>query len=537
MPTVAKKRFFLLELEWRVRFFALFCGGFVGLAAPGFDQWYIPWFCMVSLLLLTVTSREPWSAALRGFYFGFGYNLVYLSWFLTFRPVYCQGTFVFCHQVVVLAFWLLVSAAEGAFTGIFSCFMRALPLVAGWLPSKHQGRWRWPAFFVVPFLWMLVDRLCNTTQLLGFPWSAVQYSQCQQLVVLQSASLIGGTGIAAWIMLVNTTLLSLLLRNAWFKSVLSWIFARDLTSESLLPFIFGTDMKLAAHSVVTLLICSVLLVFGCKRLELERALLATKQKVTVSAVQAGVSPKTHKVSDAFVYYKYFELIAKAPAGTICVLPEWVFPLDFSKDQDLFSNTATRAKRDGQSWVFGCFDNDKVGRKFNSVSAIAASGAVLPVVYHKRYLVPVGEYTPDWIRESPAGVILYGADKKYRDTSSGERPVIFDLGKAKIAPVICFECAYPKLCAQSIRAGGQLITDSSDNSWFERSILSNQMVGFCVMRAVENHRSFVFSTALGPSAIIDSSGHILQLAPLEAPAVITSEVPVENDTTLFTRWCF
>lgn len=32
-----------------------------------------------------------------------------------------------------------------------------------------------------------------------------------------------------------------------------------------------------------------------------------------------------------------------------------------------------------------------------------------------------------------------------------------------------------------------------------------MVSFCVLRAVENHRSFVFATALGPSTIIDSTG--------------------------------
>lgn len=535
--SVSKRALLIVGLEWRVRFFALLCGVFVGLAAPGFDQWYIPWFGMVSLLLLTVTSKEPWIAGLRGFFFGFGYNLVYLSWFLTFRPVYCQGTFLLCPQVVAPIFWVMVSAAEGVFISIFPCLMRATPLTAGWLPDMHKGHWRLPAFFVIPFLWLLVDRLCNTTQMLGFPWSPIQYSQCSQLVVLQSASLIGGVGIAAWIMLVNTTLSSVFLTSDRVKQFLSRIFARDLSRENLSPLMFSSRKKLVAHSVLSLLICLLLLVFGYKRLESEKSLLATKSKVTVSALQAGFSVKTHKVSDAFVFGKYFELIAKAPTDTVCVLPEWVFPLDFSKNKEVFDRTARSFKRYGQSWIFGCFDTDPLGRRFNSVSAMTADGKVAPVVYHKRYLVPVGEYTPDWIRESPVGIILYGANKKYRDTSSGERPVIFDLGKLKVAPVVCFECAYPKLCAQSTLAGGQLLTDSSDNSWFKRSILSNQMVAFCAMRAAENHRSFVFSTALGPSAIIDSSGRILQKAPLETPSILTGQVPVESDITLYTRWCF
>lgn len=64
-----------------------------------------------------------------------------------------------------------------------------------------------------------------------------------------------------------------------------------------------------------------------------------------------------------------------------------------------------------------------------------------------------------------------------------------------------------------------------------------MIAFCVMRSVENHRSFVFSTTLGPSAIIDSTGRILRQAPREESAAITAEVPIESDTTLFTQFSF
>jgi apolipoprotein N-acyltransferase len=213
------------------------------------------------------------------------------------------------------------------------------------------------------------------------------------------------------------------------------------------------------------------------------------------------------------------------------------PLNFSTGRKALQYASVFPARKAQSWILGVFDKDSQGHTYNSVCAITNQGTILPSVYHKRYLVPVGEFTPDWIRETPIGTVLYGFNKQYNDTSSGDKPVVFDLGKIKVAPLVCFENAFPRLCTESIRTGGELLVDSSDNSWFYRSILSDQMISLGVMRAVENHRSFVFATALGPSAIVDSSGHILRQAPREKTAAISCEVPIEKDITPYTSWCF
>lgn len=99
-----------LKTEWGWRFLAGLWRAVVGLAAPGIDLFYLPWVAMSSLLLLTALAREPWSAAGRGFCFGTTYNLVYLSWFLAFRPVFCEGNFVFSPGLMAAGFWILVSA-------------------------------------------------------------------------------------------------------------------------------------------------------------------------------------------------------------------------------------------------------------------------------------------------------------------------------------------------------------------------------------------------------------------------------------------
>ena len=508
------------EAHWRM--VAALCGAVLGLAAPGLEQWYLPWFWTTSLLLLTVAARSPWLAGCRGYCFGLGYNLVYLSWLLTFRSVYCEGTSALCPQFAAFAIWLMLAAWQALYVSIFPCLIKALPLVSGWLPVRLEKKWYWPTFVVLPLAWVLIDRMCNTTQLLGFPWSPLHYSQYKQLVVIQSAAVIGGVGISAWIMLVNANLAALLASNVWGR-------------EKFTALAFTSGRGLFANTALTVFLSFLLLWFGYSRLEAEK--VAVKEKVLFSALQAGLSVKVHQASITDVLKKYFDLSAKSPANSVCVWPEWAIALNYRSNAASLNMASQIAARKKQSWVVGIFDRDQEQRIFNSVCAFSQDGKVLQDVYHKRYLVPVGEYTPDWIRQTPIGTLLYGIGKKYNDMSSGERAVVFDLGKAKVAPVLCFENVSPQVCAAGVRAGGEVLTDSSDNSWFRRSILSDQMVSFCVLRAAENHRSFVFATALGPSTIVDSTGHVICQAGREVPATISAELPIERDITPYTRWCF
>ena len=305
--------------EWRWRFVAAVCGAALGLAAPGLEQWYLPWFLPTSLLLLTFASSSPWLAGCRGFCFGMAYNLVYLSWLLTFRSAYCEGTFAYCPQFAAFAIWLMLAAWQGLYVSIFPCLVKALPLVSGWLPVKLEKKWHWPSFVVLPVLWVLIDRMCNTTQLLGFPWSPLHYSQYKQLVVIQSAALIGGVGISAWIMLVNANLAALLTSNVWGR-------------EKFAAIAFPSRPRCLAHTSLTVLISVLLLLYGYSRLERERT--AEKKTLLFSALQAGRSVKAHQVSAIDILKTYFELSAKCPANSVCIWPEWSIALNFKFIADI-----------------------------------------------------------------------------------------------------------------------------------------------------------------------------------------------------------
>lgn len=525
------------RIEWRWRLVAAICGAITGLSAPGLELWFLPWFSLTSLILLTVTARDSWLASVRGYYFGIFFNLVYMSWLLLFRQEYSSGVYVLPAILVSAIFWILLAGMQGIYISVVPCLIKALPITGGWLPCRYQGRWHLPSFVVWPLLWILVDRLCNTTQLLGIPLTTLHYTQYKQLPLLQCASVIGGVGITAWIVLVNANL------AAWLTHGRKEFGSINCTSRRALLF----------NSAFTLLFSVSLIAYGANRLaQASKSSITSAQSATsplppvpagvqrtvaVAALQANLSEVLHKVKADKVVIKYLNLAASCAPGTLCIWPEWSFPVTYSKSPHIFQALAVFPKRDKQSWVVGASDRGPLGEIYNSACAIESSGQVLPQVYHKRYLVPVGEYIPDWIKSTPLRFIMFGNNKLPRESNSGAESVILPLRQAKIAPVICFEAAYPRLCAQSVRAGGELLVDCSDNSWFKSSILSDQMVAFCVLRAVENHRSFVFATALGPSTIIDSTGHIVAQAPRQKECTVKAVVPLEHDLTPYTRWCF
>lgn len=513
----AEPSLFRRELPYRLA--AAVMGALLGLSAPGFEQWYLVWFGLTPVLYLAVTAKEPWLAGVRGWYFFTAYNLVYMSWYLYFRPIFGQGNFVVLPFLLPVSFWLVMSAWQGLFVSIFTCVLKAIPLTGGWLPRQHQGRWLLPGCVILPLLWILLDRMCNATELLGVPWSSLEYSQYKQVPIIQAASIIGGAGIGACIVMANVTILGLLSHKR----------------PELKDFGFGSKASMILNTVVSLSLLLALPAFGIWRIAQQDG--TPRKMQMVSAVQSNQSTKLHGVSADKIATTYLDLCKKSPAGGICIWPEWAFPFDFTCHAGLFKTAATVPKKWKQSWVLGVVDTDAQGREYNSVCAMDRTGKLLPEIYHKRYLVPFGEFTPGWARETPIGVILYGFNKYYNDTTPDTKTVLFKLSNGCVGSMLCFECILPGLSVESVRAGAEILVDCSNTCWFYSSNLSDQMHAFCTLRAVENHRSFVFSTVLGPSLIVDSIGRHLRQAPREQAASISAEVPVETDLTPFTRFFF
>lgn len=513
----------LMAGEAPVRLMALLLGAVFGLSAPGFDQWYLAWFALVPLLGLCISAGEPWQAGVRGWYFFMGYDLVYMHWYLSIREEILAGAFSSFPLFMKSSFWLMMSAWQALFASIFCCVLKALPLTGGWLPerSRLDGRFCFPSFVAVPLLWLLIDRMCNSPALLGVPWTALEYSQYKQLAILQSASIFGGAGLASSIILANLALLGVI----------------GFGSPSLRPLSYRSASSLWLNTALAAVFLVSVFCFGNWRLESELASSPAKRTLIVSAVQSGVYPGNVDADYGAQYRAHERLSSASPAGSVCVWPEWSFPVVFSIARKFVQDTARVPAGRDQSWIIGCVDRDRESREFNSICAMDRKMGLAPVPYHKRYLVPFGEFTPDWVRHTPLGFLLYGPEGKFENSVADRSTVVFPMSDVAVGPLLCFECLMPGLSVDNVRGGAQLLVDCSYTGWFEKSILGDQMLAQCAMRAAENHRSFVFATTLGPSAIIDSTGRILRRSPREEPSLIEAEVPVESDITPFTRFSF
>ena len=126
------------------------------------------------------------------------------------------------------------------------------------------------------------------------------------------------------------------------------------------------------------------------------------------------------------------------------------------------------------------------------------------VYVKQHLTPFGEYIP---LRSLAGKISPLVND-VRDFSPGNASVVFKIGAAKIAPVICYELLDDQILQQAAKSSN-LLTVQTNSATFGDSAESAQQLQITRIRAIEHSRNVLSVSTTGYSAIIDYNGKVLQ----------------------------
>ena len=501
-------------------FMAAVCGGVFGLSAPGFDQWYLAWIALVPYLLLTVSSSGIKDAFLRGLVFGAAYNLVYLNWYIHLHPLAWLGYNEPESIALAVAAWLIVSLHQALIVAIVTAAIRLLPLTGGFFPRVVEERLCLPAPLVIPALWVLAEnKILNAPNFLGVPWPMIEYSQYQVLPVIQIASWIGGIGLGALIVMFNTVL----------ASVIATVTAR-ISFKSLACH---TSSSAVSQGLTVALCVAGVVAWGYSRLNVPQY-AADTVSVLQGSINIDMERTKHRYTLPELMDRYGTLLAKAPPG-LCIWTESALPAYLKNETQLLSDLTRASKEAKHPMVVGSIDRDFDGRVYNSAFGIDSDGRLYNAVYHKRYLVPFGEYMPNFAHYLPEWVQRLTNTPAGAGFHAGQKPVVLDLDGQKIAPLICFETLSPELCASSVRNGGNLLVNLSDLAWFHESMVGDQMVAFSVMRAIENARYFVFAANTGPSAIIDSNGRIVHRSIPGKVVVLTGKVRYNSERTAFTQW--
>lgn len=496
-------------------------GALLGLSAPGLDQWYFAWVGLIPLLLLTASANSPWQAFFRGLVFGTAYNLVYLNWYLALYPLDWLGFNQWQSMLLAAAAWLIVSLHQGLIIAIFAALCRLLPLTGGLQPRVIEERWHIPAILIIPLLWVLWEnKLGNAPDLSGVPWSMIEYSQYRQVPLIQAASAIGGIGIGLLIVAVNVTLAGLL---ATISRKADW---RSLAS--------ATSASALVEALSLALVLAVTCAAGYSSLAAARRPATSELAVVQPNINIDMQKTAHRYTLAELLDKYTSMLKSCRSG-IYVLTESAVPTYLRTQERAAGILGALASQKHADLIIGAMDRDASERPCNSAYGITRAGEMLPTVYHKRYLVPFGEYTPRFVEYMPEPLKRLTNTPSGGGFAAGRDPAVLALPAGKIAPLICFETMSPELVASSVRAGGTLLVNLSDLAWFHDSMIGRQMIAFSVMRAVENRRYFVFAANSGPSAIIDPTGKITVESACGSEAVLTGKVGFDAGLAPFTFW--
>ena len=467
-----------------------------------------------------IKKREAFSI---GFLFGMGYFGVLYFWFTRLYPMEFADITPFQSIIIVLVCWLGLALVQSLEMGLV---MLAYRLIR---PSKSR-----PIICGALFigLWVVFE-FQQTLGWRGVPWGRLAVSQSAAPVLLQSASLFGSYFVSAVIVSVNVFL----------ALALYFIFGSE--GEEFKERLFASlkEKKSVIYGSVAVGIFTLNLLFGAVRM------LAYNEKagdqVTAAVIQGNVSSlekwevnATTKSTD-----KYIELtkkcVGKSENGVdIVVWPETVIPTTLNyKSSKLVTKISEMAKELNVTVFVGAFDLyydewTAQASEYNAIFIFYPDGTMGEQRYYKRHLVPFGEYTPMEEVILTFIPVLGSLNILSEPLTPGTDSEIFDTDHGKIGSLICFDSIYEMLAIDSVRDGAELITLSTNDSWFSDSAAVWQHNSHASLRAIETGRYIVRAANTGVSSVITPEGRVIaKIKPLVTDYE-SATVYMRSDRTLY-----
>ena len=442
--------------------------------------WY--WLAPLAMLGLFATwDTAPAEAARRGFLFGacaFGAG----TWWL-YVSVRLVGGTPLPVAVLLLAGLVALMAAWYAASGY---------LAARWA----TGSMAFDACVLMPASWLLAEWLRGWV-FTGFPWLSIGYA------------MVDGR-LAAWAPVGGVYAVTLV--------------AGVMAGAVLTLFRGGTRDRTAASAVLLVLTLATWLLSG------HHWTTPAGAPLRVSLVQGAVPQllKWLPGERRAPMERYYDMTAPLSGRDLVIWPEAAIPAPDDRVAEYLQALRGLAAGLHTQLLVGILTHDAARDEYrNSLLALGAEAGV----YHKRHLVPFGEFFPvpsfvrSWMRM---------ANLPFDDLEAGgrqQRPLL--AAGVPLAPTICYEDAYGAEQLDFLPEARLLVSVSND-AWFGDTIAPHQHLQIARMRALETGRYLVRSTNTGITAIIDQRGRLRAVAPQFEPAVLDGEAQPYEGATPYVR---
>jgi apolipoprotein N-acyltransferase len=365
---------------------------------------------------------------------------------------------------------LIVLHWSSTFVGSLPWVILAVGMSIFYLPLALVSKWGMTAY---PLLYILLEELRNRFPFGGFGWVRVAYTQADS-PFSKIAAIGGASALSALTLLIAL--------------IIFFVTQRRISAITFLPFL----------------------------LILIPVNLSTSGNATVLMIQGNVPTLGLDFNSRAkaVFNNHFEKtqeeIAKDPNVDFILWPE------NSVDVDPFLNADVNASLNSiqQPLIIGAILNK--GSSLYNTSILW--GGELPDTYIKQHLTPFGEYIP---LRSLARIISPLVDE-VEDFSPGDGGKTFSIGEIKVAPVICYELIDDDLLRQAA-ADSNILAVQTNSATFGMSAESAQQLSITRVRAIEHGRNIASVSTTGYSAIINSSGKVVEQTAMGSADSIRAEV--------------
>ena len=481
----------------------------------------LPPVCAIPVLLvatpglLALIDGAPGlaSAARRGWWFGFGNNLLGLYWVTE------------AIMIEAARFWWLVPLAVPALAALLAAFIAAPVAVA------RLARRGWPRVFALAGGWVLANQAQQFIGT-GFPWnpwgSVWVMPGLAGDVMIQPAAWIGVPGLTFLTVLLSALpALSWRWRTVGVMVLAGWTAAGFTRLQAPLAPLPGASVAGVTAAGLT---------DGTPAPDVSPAPGISATGVKVVLVQGNIA-EGQKWSPALaehIFDHYLSLtregVAQVGQGpAVVVWPETASP--YLLQTDTAAREAITEATGHRPALVGSVRFDQDNRPRNSLFAVLPDGA-LGGVYDKWHLVPFGEYQPSWfplpIQVVPGGGFQFGP---------GPRTLHFPVpvpGLPAVGVLICYEAIFPGQAVDEADRPGWMVNVTND-AWFGNSTGPRQHLAAARMRAVEEGLPLLRAANTGISAAFDPRGHELARLGMNRSGVLVVDLPPALPPPLFARF--
>ncbi len=467
-------------------------------AFPDTGAFWLAYLALVPLFVAIEGLR--FSEGFRlGFLAGLVHFLTLLYWLVPTMALY--GPLPWYLSVPLL---VLLSAYLSLFPAVFSGIAARMPLRAA------------PLLVGIPGLWVFFEFL-RSTLFTGFPWELLGYSQARWLHLIQISDIIGVFGVSFLILFCNIALFHLIPPSGRHPGPKPGSAGKALLAAAVL-------MGLAWG-------------YGELRIRQVEKNAARSEKIQIAVVQGNIEQglKWDPGYQAASVEKYIGLTktARLKRPDLVVWPETATPFYLFQDAQLTKAVLEGIRDEKSAFLIGspAYETATAGIDYFNSAYLTDSAGKIFGRYDKAHLVPYGEYVPlkRWMPFLGKMVAHVG------DFEAGETGRVIKWNGKRVGTLICYEVIFPYLSRALVENGAQVLINLTNDAWYGDTSAPRQHFFMAVFRAVENRRFLVRSANTGISGFIDAAGRVGAQTPLFTEAVLTREVPLMREETLYCRY--